>query len=77
MRLFAHVTENGDIQGLVALEGGVTNAMLTPAPGTQVCEIDDHGFAGEAAGPEALSRFIEEHKVDLTQARGRFVPRES
>lgn len=74
MKLFAHVGVDGQIHGLVAIQDGETNAMLTPGPGIQVCEIEDHGLADET-GPETLSRFIEEHTVDLASARGRFVRR--
>lgn len=70
MRLFAHVALDGQISGLVSTHDGVTNAMLVPPPGTQVCEIENHGLKDEAVELDALSKLIEEHIVDLTPAKG-------
>jgi hypothetical protein len=75
MKLFAHVGMDGQIRGLVAIQEGVTNAMLSPQPGTQVCEIEDHGLKDEAINPEMLGKLIEQNTVDFTSPRGKLVRR--
>jgi len=75
MKLTAHVGEDGRIHGLVAMQDNGTVGMLTPKPGVQVCEIEDHGLKDDAVESGALEKFMREHMVDVTAARGKVTKR--
>ena len=71
MKLMAHVGADGRIQGLVLTQDGGTVEMLVPKPEVQVCEIEDHGIEDDALESGALEKFIREHTVEVTGARGK------
>jgi hypothetical protein len=75
MKLFAHVRTDGRIHGLVAIPEGKLSAMLLPAPGVQVCEIEDHGLKGNVVDLDKLSKLHAAHTVTVTPARGKLVRR--
>jgi len=75
MKLTAHISADGQIQGLVAIPKGELNAGLTVTPGAYVCEIEAHGLKGETAEPDELTKLLETHVVEFTPARGKLVPR--
>ena len=75
MRLIAHVGADGRIRGVVATPEGKRSAMLMPAPGEQVCEIEGHDIKSETVDLADLSKLLEEHTVMVTAARGKLVRR--
>lgn len=75
MRLFAHVHDDGTIEGIVAQPEGDAMAMLVPEPGVQVYEITDHGFDGETIEPQELAKLREEYTVERSQLKATFAPR--
>ena len=75
MKLYAHVGLNGTIHGLISVPEGQITAMLVPAPGVEVCEIQDHGIKGEAVELEKLEMLLKENTVSVTPAKGKLVRR--
>jgi hypothetical protein len=77
MKVFAHVRADGSIQGLVAVPDGKQSAMLTPAPGIQVCEVADHGIKGETVDLDQLGELLKKHTVMITPAQGKLLRRKA
>jgi hypothetical protein len=75
MKLMAHVGEDGRIQGLVVMQDTGTVGMLVPQAGIQVCEIEDHGLKDDALESGALEKFMREHSVEVSAARGKVTKR--
>lgn len=74
MKVFAHVSPDGRIQGLVVAPEGEVSAGVIAEPGFEVCEIQNHGIKKEATA-EQLAQILETNSVDLTPARGKLVAR--
>ena len=71
MKLMAHIGADGHIQGLVVMQDTGAVGMMVPKPEVQVCEIEDPGLGADALESGALEKFIREHKVEVTGARGK------
>ena len=76
MKLYAHVGPDGSIEGLVAGPEGEHFAGIVPSPGTQVCEIQNHGLKGDSAELDQLAKLLDTHAVAVTPAYGKLVHRE-
>ena len=74
MKVFAHVSPDGRIQGLVVGPEGEVDAGVIAEPGLEVVEIQNHGIKKEATA-EQLAQILEKNSVDLTPARGKLVTR--
>ena len=74
MKLYAHVTTDGSIQGVVlAPEGEVSSGVMTE-PGVQVLEVQNHGMSSEAT-PEQLEKILATKSVAFTPTQGKLVAR--
>ena len=75
MKLYAHVGRDGNIEGLIAGPEGEPIPMLTPSPGVQVREIQEHGITGHTVELDQLEKLLETSTVAMTPAYGKLVRR--
>ena len=74
MKLFAHITSEGRIQGLVVAPEGDRSAGVIADPSVQVSEIQNHGLTKEVT-PGQLAQILETKTVALTPAQGKLIAR--
>ena len=74
MKLYAHVTRDGGIQGLVVAPDSEPSAGVVTEPGVEVVEIQNHGISGEATADQ-LAKILTTKSVAFTPVQGKLVAR--
>jgi hypothetical protein len=75
MKLYAHVSLDGSIEGLIAAPEGKVSAGLMSSPGLQFCEIQDHEVKGDTVELDKLEKLLATNTVEITPGQGKLVRR--
>jgi hypothetical protein len=77
MKLIAHVTTDGQLEHVIAIESSDRAVTLrTSEPGI-VCELVDHGVGSLSEDLRELRQIIEQHVATVTPARAVLTKRHS